>query len=141
MVAKGYAHAYKATAVLTASPGQLVLMLFDGALKSMAIAMEAFSRPPSDFRRIEVIHKNLSKAQCILLELQGGLDMESGGEFARTMHSLYAYHMRRLFESNMRKQVEPLVEVERLVRELRDAWAEMLSKRDATTDRGSRAVA
>jgi flagellar secretion chaperone FliS len=49
--------------------------------------------------------------------------------------------MRRLFEANMRKQAEPVIEVERLVREIRDAWAQMLSKRDATMDRGSRAVA
>jgi flagellar protein FliS len=141
MVAKGYAQAYRATAVLTASPGQLVLMLFDGALNSMAMAVEAFKRPPSDFKRIEAIHKHLHKAQSILAELQGGLDMEGGGDFARTMHRLYEYHMRRLFEANMRKQVEPVLEVERLVREIRDAWAEMLSKRDATLDRGSRAVA
>jgi flagellar protein FliS len=141
MVAKGYAQAYRATAVLTASPGQLVLMLFDGALNSMAMAMEAFKRPATDYRRIETIHRNLHKAQSILAELQGGLDMEKGGEFAQTMHRLYDYHMQRLFEANMRKKVEPVIEVERLVREIRDAWAEMLSKRDATTDRGSRAVA
>jgi flagellar secretion chaperone FliS len=141
MVAKGYAQAYRATAVLTASPGQLVLMLFDGALNSMAMALEAFKRPRSDFRRIEDIHRHLRKAQSILAELQGGLDMEQGGEFAQTMHRLYDYHMRRLFEANMRKQAEPVIEVERLVREIRDAWAQMLSKRDATMDRGSRAVA
>jgi flagellar protein FliS len=141
MVAKGYAQAYRATAVLTASPGQLVLMLFDGALNSMAMAMEDFKRPATDFRRIEAIHRNLHKAQSILAELQGGLDMEKGGEFAQTMHRLYDYHMQRLFEANMRKRVEPVIEVERLVREIRDAWAEMLTKRDATMDRGSRAVA
>ena len=82
MVAQGYAQAYRAAAVLTASPGQLVLMLFDGALKSMAIAREAFDRPPSDFKRFEVINNHLVKAQRILAELQGGLDMEQGGEFA-----------------------------------------------------------
>ena len=62
------------------------------------------------------------KAQAILSELQGGLNMEAGGEFARTMHRLYDYHNRRLLEANLRKQVEPVIEVERLLRELRDAW-------------------
>jgi flagellar protein FliS len=141
MVAKGYAQAYRAAAVLTASPGQLVLMLFDGALKSMAMARNAFSRPPSDFQRIEAIHRNLTKAQSILAELQGGLNMKEGGEFAETMHRLYNYHMRRLFEANIRKDEQPVIEVEGLVRELRDAWAEMLSKRDATMGAGSRVVA
>jgi flagellar protein FliS len=138
MVAQGYAQAYRATAVLTASPGQLVLMLFDGALRSLAIAQDAFNRPPNDRGRIEVINRHLLKAQSILAELQGGLDMEVGGEFARTMHSLYDYHMRRLFEANVRKQVAPVIEVERLLREVRDAWAEMLSRRDATVDEASR---
>jgi flagellar protein FliS len=138
MGAYGYAQAYRNTAVLTASPGQLVLMLFDGALKSMAIAREAFARPPNDFKRLETINKHLLKAQSILAELQGSVDMEKGGDFAQTMHKLYSYHMRRLFEANMRKQVEPLVEVQRLVSEIRDAWAEMLSKRDGTLDPGIR---
>ncbi|HZZ18120.1 MAG TPA: flagellar export chaperone FliS [Opitutaceae bacterium] len=138
MVAQGYAQAYRATAVLTASPGQLVLMLFDGALKSLAIAQDAFAKPATDRSRIEVINKHLLKAQVILAELQGGLNMQEGGEFAQTMHRLYDYHMRRLFEANVRKQVAPVNEVERLLREVRDAWAEMLSRRDVTMGEGSR---
>jgi flagellar protein FliS len=59
MVAQGYAQAYRATAVLTASPGQLVLMLFDGALKSLAIAQDAFSKPVTDRSRFETINKHL----------------------------------------------------------------------------------
>jgi flagellar protein FliS len=130
MVPNGYARTYRANAVLTASPGQLVLMLYDGALKALALAQEAFARPPEDFRRIEVINQQLLKTQAILSELQSGLNMEAGGEFARTMSRLYDYHTRRLVEANLRKQVEPVVEVEHLVRELRDAWAEMLNKHD-----------
>lgn len=128
MVATGYARTYRANAILTASPGQLVLMLYDGALKAIALAREGFNIPPDEPRRIEVINQQLLKAQAILAELQNGLNLEHGGEFARTMHRLYDYHNRRLMEANLRKQVEPVVEVERLVRELRDAWAQMLSK-------------
>src|SRR5580693_5557893 len=115
MGAYGYAKAYRDTAVLTASPGQLVLMLFDGAIKSMALAREAFDRPKTDFKRLETINRQLLKAQSILAELQGGVNLEAGGDFAKTMHGLYAYHMRRLFEANMRKQVEPVIEVQGLV--------------------------
>lgn len=128
--ANGYARAYRANAILTASPGQLVLMLYDGALKSLALAREAFAIPPEEPRRIQHINQHLLKAQAILNELQSGLNMDAGGEFARTMHRLYDYHNRRLLEANLRKQVEPVVEVERLVRELRDAWAQMLSQQD-----------
>jgi flagellar protein FliS len=128
--AQGYVQTYRANAVLTASPGQLVLMLYDGALKAMAIARDTFERPEGDARRIEVINHQLQKAQNILAELQNGLNLEAGGEFAKTLYRLYDYHNRRLFEANLKKQVAPVVEVEDLVRQLRDAWAEMLTKQE-----------
>jgi len=130
MVANGYVKTYRANAVLTASPGQLVLMLYDGALTAMAIATEAFGRPEEDARRIEVINHQLQKAQNILIELQNGLNLEAGGEFAKTLYRLYDYHNRRLFEANLRKDVTIVAEVEGLVRSLRDAWAEMLLKQE-----------
>jgi len=133
MLAQSYARTYRATAVLTASPGQLVLMLYDGALKALALAREAFARPADDPARIEVIHTQLLKAQAIINELHDGLNLEAGGEFARTLQRLYDYYNRRLFEGNIQKQVEPVVEVEGFVRELRDAWAEMLSKHDGSS--------
>ncbi len=140
MVATGYARTYRANAILTASPGQLVLMLYDGALKAIALAREAFDNP-GDPKRIETINTQLLKAQAIISELQNGLNLEVGGEFARTMHRLYDYHNRRLLEANIRKQVEPVVEVERLVRELRDAWAQMLSQQDGGSIEHIRGVA
>ena len=128
MLAQSYARTYRANAVLTASPGQLVLMLYDGVLKSLALARDAFDGRAEDPRRIEVINRQLIQAQAILAELQSGLNMELGGEFARTMDRLYEYHGRRLFEANLHKDVQPVIEVERLVGELRDAWAQMLSQ-------------
>src|SRR5678815_171263 len=104
MVATGYARTYRANAVLTASPGQLVLMLYDGALKALSLAREAFAQPIDEPKRIECINSQLLKAQAILGELQSGLNMEAGGEFARTMHRLYDYHNRRLLEANLRKR-------------------------------------
>jgi len=133
MVATGYARTYRANAVLTASPGQLVLMLYDGALKALNLAQEGFALPETELRRIETINTQLLKAQAIISELQSGLNLKDGGEFAQTMHRLYDYHNRRLFEANLRKKVEPVVEVERLVRELRDAWAQMLSQQQTAT--------
>lgn len=131
MLAQGYARTYRANAVLTASPGQLVLMLYDGTLKALALAQQAFSEPTTEPRRIENINRHLLKAQAIITELQSGLNLEVGGEFAQTMNRLYDYHNRRLFEANLKKEVAPIIEVERLLRELRDAWAEMLSQQSA----------
>ncbi len=128
MLAQGYARTYRSNAVLTASPGQLVLMLFDGALSALAIARDALGRPESDMRRLEVVNHQLLKAQAIVSELQGGLNFQAGGEVATTLNQLYDYYNRRLFEANLRKQVGPVLEVEKMLGELRAGWAEMLTK-------------
>ena len=141
MVATGYARTYRTNAILTASPGQLVLMLYDGALKAIALAIEGFNLPAEEPRRIELINQHLLKAQAIINELQNGLNTDAGGDFAKTMHRLYDYHNRRLLEANIRKQVGPVIEVEKLVRELRDAWAQMLSQQDTASIEHVRGVA
>ena len=128
MLAQGYARTYQTNAVLTASPGKLVLMLYDGALKALSLARTALERPESDFRRIEVVNQQLQKAQLIISELQSGLNFEAGGEVATRLNGLYEFYNRRLFAANMRKEIGPVIEVEKMLNELRDAWAEMLTK-------------
>lgn len=121
-----YARAYQAQSILTASPGQLVLLMYDGALRFMAQARAAFAEPEDTPRRLETINTALLRAQAILGELRANLDFTSGGEVAVNLDRLYDYHLRRLFECNIRKSEIPLIEVEGLVRELRDGWAEMI---------------
>jgi len=116
---------YQATAVNTASPGQLVLMLFDGALRCMGIAVAAFKETDRT-KQIEGIHNNLMKAQGILRELQASLDREKGGEFSHQMHRLYDFMIEQLNEANLKKSVTPIQIVEGLLGQIRDAWAQML---------------
>jgi flagellar protein FliS len=127
MVTQDCARTYRANSVLTASPGQLVLMLYDGALRSLGIAREACARREFEPRSFEVINHQLLKAQNIIAELQDTLNPDAGdGQFAREMRRLYDYFNRRLTEANMRKDPAPIVEVERLLGDVRTAWAEML---------------
>jgi len=142
MVAADCARAYRANSVLTASPGQLVLMLFDGVLKSLAITRDAFSMPPEDMRRIAVINQQLIKAQNIITQLQATLNLEAGdGKFAQEMYRLYDYYNRRLMDANIKKDVAPVIEVERLIGEVRNAWAEMLRQQDQNSSPSIRNVA
>jgi len=142
MVPADCARAYRANSVLTASPGQLVLMLFDGALRALAIARDAFSLPPEDMRRIAVINQQLIKTQNIITQLQATLNLDAGdGKFAHEMHRLYDYYMRRLMEANLRKDVGPVIEVERLLGEVRNAWDEMLKQQDRNSSPSIRNVA
>jgi len=126
-----YARAYQAQSILTASPGQLVLLMYDGALRFMAQARAAFDQPEETPRRLETINTALLRSQAIIGELRGNLDFNSGGEIAVNLDRLYDYYLRRLFECNMRKSEIPLIEVEGLVHELRDGWAEMIRNNQA----------
>jgi flagellar protein FliS len=126
-----YARAYQVQSILTASPGQLVLMMYDGALRFMAQARAGFALPEDSPRRIETIHTALLRAQAVITELRATLDHQAGGEVSTTLDRLYEYHLRRLFEANLRKDETPVIEVEGLVRVLRDSWAEMLRSRES----------
>ncbi len=140
-MAHGYARAYQTQAVFTASPGQLVLMLYDGALRFLGHARDALESTDESTRRIEIINTNLIKAQNILAELQGNLNHEIGGDHAANLNRLYDYYIRRLLEANMKKKVEPVIEVEGLVRQLRDGWAEMLRNYETERLEHARGVA
>ena len=120
---------YRQISTQTAPPGQLVLMLFDGALKSLDCALLGFQLP--DFaERNAAVHNNLSRATDIIRELNGSLDMEAGGELADTLRNLYGFFERRLTESNFKKNSEGVTEIIPMLKQLRDAWSAMLLKSD-----------
>jgi flagellar protein FliS len=129
MLAK-YARAYKSVAVTTASPGQLVLMLFDGALRFLCASLHGFELEGIG-ERIEQVNNNSIKAQKILRELQCSLDFNEGGEFARRMSALYDYMLEQLIRANLSKDPAPMRLVEGMLREIRDAWAQMLEQNTA----------
>ena len=134
-----FAQSYKASSVQTASPGQLVLMLYDGALKFLQVAEAGFQETNVRTRN-EQINNNLIKAQNILAELQTSLDMKVEGEFSKTMFQLYDFMIRQLQEANIRKAPEPIKVVDGMLRDIRDAWEEMLKKNSATAAAAQSAV-
>lgn len=122
-----FAKSYQSAAVGTATPGQLVLMLYDGALRFMTAARRGFGLEHLG-QRNEQIHNNLIKTQNILRELQGSLDMKAGGEFSTRMWALYDYMLSQLQQANMKKELEPINVVENLLGQIRDAWSQMLQQ-------------
>lgn len=111
--------AYTQQAATTASPAQLVLMLYDGALARVAGAEQALHADPV---QLDAAHIALTKAQAIIRELAVTLDRERGGEVAANLAALYAYVIELLIDANLTKDPAPLSEVTSLVTELRDAW-------------------
>ena len=119
--------AYRQIAAQTAPPGQLILMLYDGALRFLERSLAGFSyADPGQFNM--TIHNNLQRARNIIHELNRVLDMERGGECAANLRRLYDYFERRIWESNFMKRPEGVKEVIRHLTVLRDAWATVLTR-------------
>ncbi len=123
-----YRNPYRRIATQTAPPGQLILMLFDGALHSLERALTGFEcTDPRE--RNQTIHNNLRHAVDIIRHLNNSLNVEAGGQLAETLRRLYYYYDQRLVESNLGKKREGVDEVLGHLKGLRDAWAGMLAKR------------
>ena len=117
---------YKKTQIETADQGKLIMMLYDGAIKFVNKAIELMSHKK---RNIEEIHKNIMKAQDIIVELMSSLNMEI--EFSQKLLSIYMYINKRLVDANMKKTDEPLIEVKQYLVELRDAWEKAAKQVDS----------
>lgn len=109
---------YKKTQIDTANQGKLIVMLYDGAIKFINKAIELM---PS--KKIEDIHTQILKAQDIISELIVSLNMDVG-DISNKLLSIYLYMNKRLIEANLKKDIEPLIEVRKYLTDLREAWEE-----------------
>lgn len=124
---------YRQVATRTASPGQLILMLYDGAIRFLERAKAGFQlEDPVECNT--TINNNILRAQDIIRELDFSLNAERGGELAQELHRLYDYFDRVLLEANLRKDVGGVAEVIQRITALRDAWATMLTQQGMSTD-------
>lgn len=109
------------TGVASANPHQLIMMLFEGALLSIATAQGHCER-----NETEAKGKAISKAIDIVSNgLKASLDAKSGGEIAANLAALYDYACMRLIQSNMKDDVNGMREVAKLLGDLKDAWAQV----------------
>jgi flagellar protein FliS len=111
--------AYRTTQVQTSSPAELILLLYDGAIKYCRQA-EAHL----DNGERELAHNALLRSQDIIDELAVSLDFSAGEEIAQGLLQLYDYMGQRLVEANIHKDKAPITEVAAMLQELREAWAE-----------------
>lgn len=131
---------YRQIATQTASPGQLVLMLFDGAIRFLERSLVGFTyEDPLEFN--QTISNNILRAQQIINELNCSLNMQDGGEFSLTMRRLYNYMDWRLTESNHQKSEEGIREVVKRLTVLREAWSQMLEQQGQTANSSMSALA
>jgi flagellar protein FliS len=115
---QGYA-VYANNKVMTASPAELTLMLYEGAIKFTNIAIQGVEE-----NNIEKAHNNIIKTQNIIEEFQATLDHRY--PVAKDFDEVYNYLMRRLREANVKKDKEILEEVLKHLRTMRDTWKEVM---------------
>lgn len=111
------AQQYKEQAVITATPEEILIMLYDGAIRFLTTARKGIETGD-----IEKSHNNLIKAQRIITELMCSLDMAIGGETAQNLFRLYDYLHFRLVEANLKKDATMVDEVLGHLRSLRETW-------------------
>jgi flagellar protein FliS len=111
---------YRQTQAQTAAPGELVVMLYRGAVRFVTTAVTAIEAKDN-----QTAHSNLLSAQATISELLQTLDLECGGDIARRLTSISEFLLNRLVEANVRKDAEPAREVERFLRDLLPAWEEV----------------
>lgn len=107
---------YRQQGVMTASPMELTVMLYDGCIKQLKIGKTGIES--KDF---ELTNQALQKAQDIIGELANSLDM--GVEMSQTLLDLYDFFLNQIIAANISKDAALIDPVVNLMKELRDAWA------------------
>jgi flagellar secretion chaperone FliS len=116
-----YLNQYRKTQVQTATPEQILIMLYDGAIRFLNQAKVHIQN-----KDIEQSHINIVKAQRIITEFMSSLDMELGGDMARNLFNLYEYLHYRLVQANIKKDIEAVDEVLDHLRNLKSTWEQAI---------------
>jgi flagellar protein FliS len=118
-MAANAAATYKDSRILTATPADLTLMLYEGAIKFCNIALLALEK--NDY---EKVNSNIIKAENIIIEFRATLDFKY--PVAKEFDKVYDYIYRRLIEANIKKDKDILEEALGYIREMRDTWKEVM---------------
>ncbi|PWK16169.1 flagellar export chaperone FliS [Tumebacillus permanentifrigoris] len=119
MNANAYKQTYNNAQVMTAPPGELTLMLYNGAIKFLKLAINAMKA-----KQIEETNKNIQRAQDVISELMCTLNMDV--EISKNLMALYDFMNRHLLQANIKKDPALVTEVLDLVEDLRNTWVEVI---------------
>jgi flagellar secretion chaperone FliS len=117
------AQQYLRTRVMTATPEQLQIMLYDGAIRFCEQAKAAI-----EARNLEQVFVNVSKAQKIVTELLGSLKPDLYPELCQKLAAVYRYVYKRLIEASTERKMESIQEAIDLLKFQRETWALLLGQ-------------
>jgi flagellar protein FliS len=112
--------AYRQQSILTATPGQLVVMLYDGCLRFLHQGAHAMREG-----NVGEAGARLTRAEAIIEELLSTLDLEEGGVIASRLQGIYVFCMRHLMQARVERDPEMIEKVGELLSELRDSWSQV----------------
>lgn len=115
------AGAYRSNSILTASPAELTLMLYNGAIKFCSLAIDNTEK-----KNIQEAHNYNMRVQDIITELR--ITLDKSYEIANEFDKFYIYILELLRDGNINKNVEKLKEAKWLITEFRDTWKELMHK-------------
>lgn len=114
--------AYQEASITTESKGRLIVMLYEGAIKFMRLAIQEL-----EAQNFEAKGRYIGKAQDIINELNAVLDMEAGGELAENLRKLYLFMNSHLSKANINRDPQMIREVISLMEELNSGWRAITS--------------
>ncbi|KPJ66902.1 MAG: hypothetical protein AMJ43_06545 [Coxiella sp. DG_40] len=109
--------AYRDATITTQNKGRLIVLLYDGAIKFMKLAVKE-----TEAGNWEAKGKYINRAQDIINELNAVLDTEAGGEIAANLRRLYCFMNSRLSQANIKRDPQMIREVITLMEELNQGW-------------------
>jgi flagellar protein FliS len=119
---------YRKTNVITADPGKLVIMCYEGAIDNLKLAKRKFNEQDYEGKG-----KAVTKTLDILDELLCALDFEKGGSIASNLESLYNFMTRRILQAEAEKDIDGFDEIIRMLSELLAAWQDIFSRQTKKT--------
>lgn len=120
MSQKNISDIYRQNQINSASPKDLIILLYEGCIKKIRLAELSLEE-----NRLDLVNENLIKAQDIITELSNTLNMESGGEVAEALEALYDYLLSELYQANIHKDAEKMIYVRSQMEELLESWKEI----------------
>lgn len=115
-----FVNEYRKGSVNGASPVQLIIMLYDGALKFMEAGKHSVLQ-----KDLPKQNQYLQKAQRIVMELMSCLDMNQGGDIAKNLLALYTYVLNELVQANIHDDIVPIDRSIKILSDLRESWVQI----------------
>ena len=123
MVPHRFSNEYRHNEVATSSQGKLIIMMYEGALKFVTLAIEGI-----DSKDLSKKGKYINKTHDIINELSCALDMKKGGDVAQKLESLYQFILHQLTLANIKSDRKALESIVNVLTPLMEAWKELLAK-------------